>query len=197
VYNERDTGKLRKVFNFVESKFRSLEALEVEQAIYATFIVPSLLEKLPDSLRITMTRGERPEEWNMEKFLEGLGGELDLREEYRQRPQRDERQRKPSDRQWSTMFAGSDSNCAFCSYPGYRPEDCKKITDIKERKNLLLQFGRCYNCLRKGHLARECKISFNCSACKGEHHKALCGVEREGNSPAEDGSKLHQLPCYN
>ena len=55
--NERETTRLRRMYDFVESKFRSLESLEVDQRTYATFIVPSLLEKLPGSLRITLTRG--------------------------------------------------------------------------------------------------------------------------------------------
>ena len=75
------------------------------------------------------------------------------------------------------------SNCALCNNPGHRHEDCKRVTDIKESKKLLLKYGRC---LRKGHLARACKISVKCSACKCEHHKAFCDAsskEPEGNSP--------------
>ena len=73
-----------------ESKFRSLEALEVDQRTYATFVVPSLLEKPPGSLRITLTRGEEHHMWDMEKFLKEFGDEVDLREEYEQKPQREE-----------------------------------------------------------------------------------------------------------
>ena len=47
MHNERETTRLRRMYDFVESKFRSLEALEVDQGTYATFVVPSLLEKLP------------------------------------------------------------------------------------------------------------------------------------------------------
>ena len=200
VHNERETTRLRRMYDFVESKFRSLEALEVDQRTYATFVVPSLLEKLPGSLRITLTRGEEHHMWDMEKFLKEFGDEVDLREEYEQKPQREERQRK-SDRPWSTMFAGKESsNCAFCNNPGHRHEDCKRVTDIKERKKLLLKYGRCFKCLRKGHLARACKISVKCSACKCEHHKALCDAsskEPEGNSPGDgrqnevDSTNLH------
>ena len=74
------------MYDFVESKFRSLEALEVDQRTYATFVVPSLLEKLPGSLRITLTRGEEHHMWDMEKFLKEFGDEVDLREEYEQKP---------------------------------------------------------------------------------------------------------------
>ena len=45
--------------------------------------------------------------WDMEKFLKKFGDEVDLREEYEQKPQREERQRK-SDRPWSTMIAGKE-----------------------------------------------------------------------------------------
>ena len=94
------------------------------------------------------------------------------------------------------MFAGKEySNCAFCNNPGHRHEDCKRVTDIKERKKLLSKYS-----LRKGHLARACKISVRCSACKCEHHKALCyasSKEPEGNIPGDcrqnevDSTNLH------
>ena len=57
MHNERETTRLRRMYDFVESKFRSLEALDVDQRTYATFVVPSLLEKLPGWLRITLMRG--------------------------------------------------------------------------------------------------------------------------------------------
>ena len=93
--------------------------------------------------------------------MKEFGDEVDLREEYEQKPQREERQRK-SDRPWSTMFAGKESsNCAFCNNLGHRHEDCKRVTDIKERKKLLLKYGRCFKCLRNGHLARALKFLAN------------------------------------
>ena len=128
MHDEREITRLRRMYDFLESKFRSLEALEIDQRTYATFVVPSLLEKLPGSLRITLTRGEEHHMWDMEKFLKEFGDEIDLREEYEQKPQREERKRK-SDRPWNTMFAGKESsNCTFCNSPGHRHEDCKRIS---------------------------------------------------------------------
>jgi hypothetical protein len=77
-----------------------------------------------------MTRGEEHHEWDMEKFLDVLGGKIDLREEYQRKPDRQERQRKNGTNRhnWSTMFAGRESNCVFCNCPGHRHEDCKKVT---------------------------------------------------------------------
>ena len=65
VYHERDPTRIRRLYNLVESKYRALEALEVDQATYSTFVVPSLLGKLPESLRLMITRGEDHHSWDM------------------------------------------------------------------------------------------------------------------------------------
>ena len=89
------------------------------------------MENLPASLRVTMTREEKYHEW--EKFLKAVGDEVELRKKYQRKPQRqgEERERKNDRRQWSTVFAGKESNCAFCNNPEHRHENCKKVTDIK------------------------------------------------------------------
>ena len=46
------------MYDFAETKHRALKALGVEQDTYAAIVVPSLLEKLPEQLRLTITRGE-------------------------------------------------------------------------------------------------------------------------------------------
>ena len=139
LYNERDTAKLRGVYDLVESKFGSLEALEVDQTTYASFVVPSLLEKSPDSLRITMTRGEDHHEWDVKKFLDVFGEEIDLRGEYQRKPRlKDERQRRNNRKEWNTIFAAKESSCASCNNTGHRHEDCKVI-DTKKRKKRLLK----------------------------------------------------------
>ena len=46
------------------------------------FAVPSVLEKLPQPLRLTITRGKDYEEWKMSDLLENLGGEIELWEQY-------------------------------------------------------------------------------------------------------------------
>ncbi|CAB4004956.1 partial, partial [Paramuricea clavata] len=59
-------------------------------------------------------------------FLDVLGGEIAL-QGYQRKPDREERQQKngTNHHNWSTMFAGRQSKCAFCNCPGHRHEDCK------------------------------------------------------------------------
>lgn len=76
IYSERDTNRLRTMYDF------ALEALGMDQDSYSAIVVPSLLEKLPEQLRLTITRGEDHHEWNLQQLLETLGHEIELREEY-------------------------------------------------------------------------------------------------------------------
>ena len=43
IYSERDTHRLRQMYDFAETKHRALGALGVEQDTYAAIVVPSLL----------------------------------------------------------------------------------------------------------------------------------------------------------
>ena len=52
VYSDKDATRLRSFIDFVETKYRVLQALEVEEGVYLAIIVPMLLEKIPDTLRL-------------------------------------------------------------------------------------------------------------------------------------------------
>ena len=82
VFNERDAPRLRSLYDFLETKYRALQALGVDESTYSAIVVPSILEKLPHSLRLTITRGKEHQKWNLIDLLEALGDEVELREEY-------------------------------------------------------------------------------------------------------------------
>ena len=52
VYSHKDVTSLRSFCDFVKTKYRVLQALEVEEGVYSAIIVPMLLEKIPDTLRL-------------------------------------------------------------------------------------------------------------------------------------------------
>ena len=192
VYNERDAQRLRSLYDFLETKHRALQALEVDESTYSAIVVPSVLEKLPHALRLTITRGKEHQLWNLSDLLKALGGEIELREDYNDNTRhRDFRKRSdvpPS----TTMYveAGKETNCAFY-LESHLHEDCHRIKDVEERKKLLSKFGRCFNCLRKGHLAKNCsnRKKVICKYCKGKHHSALC-VESQGNVETQENQRV-------
>ena len=84
----------------------------------------------------------------------------------------------------------------MCIFPWRPPpEDCKKVRDIKERKKLLLKFGKCFYCIEKGHRSRDCSVTIECKLCKGQQSSCLCGAKPQqaggggGNQERTTGGK--------
>ena len=80
VFSANDTDGLRKFFDTVESNFRGLEALEVNKEVYSEIVVPTILNKLPEVVRLTITRGKDHLKWNIGDFVDALQAEVELRE---------------------------------------------------------------------------------------------------------------------
>lgn len=192
VFNENDTPRLRSLYDFAETKYRALQALKVEERNYSEIVVPMLLEKIPDSIRLTITRGKEYLEWSLGDMLNALLVEVELREDQCLTPRRAApSEGKKSPHTTSVLFAKKvdDRRCAFC-LGNHLPEECKKITNIEERKKLLFRFGRCFKCIDQGHRARDCQVTVKCKICKGFHNTCLC--DRDGKSQQPQGGDSGQ-----
>ena len=62
--------------------------------------------------------------------------------------------------------------CYFCGQSHYSNE-CGVVTSI-ERRRILRGNGRCFVCLRKGHIVQNCRSKSRCNNCSGRHHSSLC-----------------------
>ena len=82
VYSDRDIPCLRRLFDECESHFRGLKAFGVEENTYSTIVVPAIMQKLPESFRLTITRGEEFLTRSMERMLQAFLKELELREDH-------------------------------------------------------------------------------------------------------------------
>ena len=157
VYRERETARLRALYDKIECHYRGLIALKVDEATYSSIVVPTLLEKLPESVRLTMTRGKNFKEWTMDDLLKHLLVEVELREEAVISTPNDGRNQTGHGKNRnmytnSALFAGwGKGMCAFCR-GSHKHEDCKKMKDTNERKNLLRKYAKSFNCLDKGHM---------------------------------------------
>ena len=82
VWDEKYVGKLRALYDKVETHHRGLEAMHVEEESYATRVVPVLVEKSPQAVLLNMVRASSKDqlEWNVQDFLESLRKEIDIRE---------------------------------------------------------------------------------------------------------------------
>ena len=87
VYNARDGGRLRALCDKIETHHRGLEALGVDAGSYSDIVVPAILEKIPETVRLTITRDKKHDEWSVNDVLEALEKEVILREEFQPRGQ--------------------------------------------------------------------------------------------------------------
>ena len=76
----QDTQRLRKLYDSCEARNRALKSLGVNEESYSTIVVPSILEKMPEQFRLTITRGTSFIERTMQEMLQAFEKELELRE---------------------------------------------------------------------------------------------------------------------
>lgn len=72
------------------------------------------------------------------------------------------------------------------------------VTSPDERKQMLKRSGRCFICLKKFHVSKNCCSSSRCCKCGGTHHTSICsrgssGISRTNNKPPEARSPQVQV----
>ena len=63
--------------------------------------------------------------------------------------------------------------CCYCQ-KNHPSGSCGEVTSIEERRKKLREAGRCFSCLRRGHMARQCHSKKKCTRCSGRHHDSIC-----------------------
>ncbi|XP_028410434.1 uncharacterized protein LOC114533050 [Dendronephthya gigantea] len=200
VFRERDTQRLRKLYDSCEAHNRALKSLGVGEESYSTIVVPAILEKMPEQFRLMITRGTDFIEWTMQEMLDAFEKELELREAHEAVATKTEREyernqsRKPTggldNSTAAALLAGQEKkSCAFC-LKNHAHEECDGVKDPKTRKTLALKYGRCFQCLIKGHRASNCSSKIKCRKCDRMHHVALC----DASPKDEETCKNEEIP---
>ena len=176
---------VRKVVDSVETHVRGLKALGIDSKQYGTLLVPILMDKLPEEIRLIISRKYK-DNFDLTELVEAAKLEVEARELSRiahsdsSKEKQTEGYRKSKFPQstGSALVGGEGqtrpSKCLFCE-GNHQASDCTYVTKIDDRKAHLRKQGRCFVCLRRGdHIARDCKTKIECSECNGRHHKAVC-----------------------
>ena len=186
VYNENDTERLRTLLDLTETHYRGLVALGIVQEMCSCVVVPKILEKIPESVRLNMTRGtgDAYHEWDMQQTIDSFRKELELRERASQFFGKNKgvvtkKQFGKSGGQttasvlFSTKSECRKGNCAFCMV-NHSHSDCRKVMSVQDSKALFMKYAGCFICAKKGHLARDCRSNRSCEHCGGRHHISIC-----------------------
>ena len=80
--DNEDLSGLTKFFDYVTSHVRTLVTITVENRNYGSLLSPVILEKLPNELRLIISRNNNENDWNLTKIIDLLNFELKAREAY-------------------------------------------------------------------------------------------------------------------
>ena len=77
----KDVCSLRKMFDVIEIQIRSLKNLGYETSHYGPFLIPVIINKLPEELNLLISRQfSSSERWEIEQGLKVLKTEISARE---------------------------------------------------------------------------------------------------------------------
>eukprot|EP00731_Ephydatia_muelleri_P014947 Em0008g667a len=192
VNSDRNLKDLRRIYDLTETHVRSLKSLGIESASYGALLSPVILAKLPPDLRLIVSRKVSDSNLDMDTLLSTFEEELTARE--RANSQLSRRSQEKSHPTSSTLLSGSQDSrsgpqCCYCeqSHPS---SSCTTITKPADRKPILKSSGRCFNCLRRGHVSRECKSLSRCQKCKRKHHTSICDTATASTTPSSSSHSV-------
>ena len=178
--------ELRSLFDKIEANVRALSSLGVSRDEFGPLLIPIILEKLPDMIRLQVTRvlGDI-NEWKIDDFLTKLGNEITARESYSfLKNNGNEKIRHDEDGGNSnggrpavaSLFGNNRTmKCVFCNNNNHYSDKCNVVTDMKKRVDIIQNGRLCFRCLRGRHPARNCNATVKCFKCQSTtHHTAIC-----------------------
>ena len=176
-----DLKGLRKLYDKIETEKRGLKGMGVTADSYGNLLVSVVMNKLPQDLRLIISRKVKgEEEWNLDSLLTVFEEELEARERASKSDSKPELSRdwKGTKKDTPTvafLTSGNQTSKPTCTYcKGAHPSaSCNVVTNIKARKEILKKTGRCYVCLRRNHVSRECNSTMKCVKCGQRHHLSI------------------------
>ncbi len=77
------------------------------------------------------------------------------------------------------LLSVNSISCVYC-LGEHLSKDCSQIVEVNKRKEVLRKYKRCFKCLKKGHVIKNCRDKKNCDKCKKSgHHISICNPAPE------------------
>ena len=137
-------------------------------------LIPIILERLPNTIKLQISCKLGKENWNIEQFLLVIHEEISTRENFEYLKQNDF-DKKELNNQFTTSSLHAQikvRKCVFCKNEDRYSDQCKILTDVYSRREILSKGKCCFNCLKPGYIKKNCKAKVKCYCCQaeGSHH---------------------------
>ena len=207
VTSSTDTSRLRDLYDQIEKNVRCLKNLDISSIHYGPILLQIIMKKIPDDIQLIVSRSMSatstdPDDdtWQIDELLKAFKCEIESREmcSFVGSSSSDVGYSasslftgvKKSTEKYNT--GGSSPSpaqvCVFCE-KGHASWKCRTITDVATRKKKLLRKGRCYVCLMKSHVSRNCPTDYKCVKCSGRHNVSLCDSKHKPDEKNEKEKK--------
>ncbi len=179
---------LRSLYDQIESRVRALKALGITSEAYWTQLSSVLMNKLPSEFRLVVSEHIVGDNWELDPLMQLIEKEIEARERVVMsavpQPQSRASRRSVPPSAATLMAGGQGVNCCYCKQ-SHSASTCPTVTDPKLRKQFLRREGRCYVCLKRKHLSRDCR-SVKCNRCNGRQHTSVC---HKATSPSPSSNR--------
>ena len=155
VHSDYHIADLRRLYDRTESSIRALDVLGVKAESYGALLMPIFIKRIPSDLRLNITRKLPADDWNIEQILKVCLEEIEARERatLTSKGRQPTTPRQPRDYPTANTFtSGGENGCVYSKQDGHGPTQCNKVVSIDDWKGVIRKNGRCFNCLRRGHL---------------------------------------------
>jgi len=188
---------LRSVYDKIVAHLRGLETLKLTAEQYG-LLTPVIISKFPTDVCLRISRESEGKVWNVAQVLKIIKQEVEAREASENTFVNPTRSTSHSVRPpvshnptgSSLVINSSNVSCVYC-HQNHFSASCTKVVNLKDRKDILMKSGRCFNCLRGNHKSKDCDSSKNCRYCHRRHHQSICEqcptIKREPVTPDKGG----------
>ena len=112
------------------------------------------MNKLPSEFRLAVSREIVDDQWELDAIMKVVEREIDARERAAASscPSVKRQSREPPTAA-TLMSTDTSIICAYCDQ-AHHSSQCRVVVDVKLRKGMLMKAGRCFLCLKRGHLSK-------------------------------------------
>ncbi|MCP3659751.1 MAG: DUF1759 domain-containing protein, partial [Bacteroidetes bacterium] len=154
-------SQLRYIYDNINIHVRGLKSLGMSEEKYGSLLVPIIMSRMPREITLQVARKITEEVWPIREILEIVRKEIEAREISDSVESSEKRQEKtapkPNCQQGTTRsFIAKQNNAIQCYFCGknHVSSNCDEITDVRERKKILINSKRCFHCLKTGHIGK-------------------------------------------
>ena len=181
--NGERLSSLRYVYDKISVHVRGLASIGVSSEQYGSLLIPIIMSKLPNDIRLQIARKISKDVWKIDELLEIIKFEKARELSEATKTSGNSLHDKDNTKKYNPPTASSlvtktkdgdvKIQCVYCNGFHYSAS-CNRFVNFKARKKILAENRRCFNCLRKGHQVRDWTSPRKCRFCSTKHHTSIC-----------------------